>query len=191
MNVVLIYGPPAVGKLTTAKELSKLTGYKIFHNHLTVNLVYSIFESKSETGEALSQKLRLEVVKNAVNSNLEGLIMTYVYEHPINQDYIEKLIQTVEQNNGNIYFVQLLATKETLKNRVNYESRKIHNKISDFEKLQRVMSESEMLTPIQVAPSLIIENSNKNPELVAHEIARKFALVDEYDLEEKLVSVND
>ncbi|HIJ11483.1 TPA: hypothetical protein HA278_05490, partial [Candidatus Woesearchaeota archaeon] len=44
MIFVLIYGPMAVGKLTVAKELVKLTGYKLFHNHLTVDLVGSIFE---------------------------------------------------------------------------------------------------------------------------------------------------
>ena len=43
MNLVFIYGPPAVGKLTVAKELSLITGYPLFHNHLTRDLVHELF----------------------------------------------------------------------------------------------------------------------------------------------------
>jgi len=32
---VAFLGPPGVGKLTVAEELSKLSGHKVFHNHLT------------------------------------------------------------------------------------------------------------------------------------------------------------
>ena len=34
MKHLFLYGAPAVGKLTVAKELADLTGYKLFHNHL-------------------------------------------------------------------------------------------------------------------------------------------------------------
>jgi hypothetical protein len=43
MKLILLYGPPAVGKLTIAKEIARLTGFKVFHAHLTVDLVASIF----------------------------------------------------------------------------------------------------------------------------------------------------
>jgi adenylate kinase family enzyme len=32
MHLVVIFGPPAVGKMTVGHELTKLTGYKLFHN---------------------------------------------------------------------------------------------------------------------------------------------------------------
>jgi replication-associated recombination protein RarA len=32
---LLLYGPPAVGKLTIAKEIARLTGFKVAHAHLT------------------------------------------------------------------------------------------------------------------------------------------------------------
>jgi hypothetical protein len=43
MKLLLLYGPPAVGKLTIAKEIARLTEFKVFHAHLTVDLVASIF----------------------------------------------------------------------------------------------------------------------------------------------------
>ena len=39
MKLIVIYGPPAAGKLTVAKELSKLTGFKVLHNHITIDLI--------------------------------------------------------------------------------------------------------------------------------------------------------
>ncbi len=36
-TLVYLYGPPAVGKLTVATELQRLTGFRLFHNHLTVD----------------------------------------------------------------------------------------------------------------------------------------------------------
>jgi tRNA A37 N6-isopentenylltransferase MiaA len=33
MELLFIYGPAAVGKLTIGRELAKLTGYRLFHNH--------------------------------------------------------------------------------------------------------------------------------------------------------------
>jgi len=34
MNLVFLHGPAASGKLTVGRELSRLTGYRLFHNHL-------------------------------------------------------------------------------------------------------------------------------------------------------------
>ena len=34
-NLVQIIGPQAVGKMTVGQELSKITGYKLFYNHMT------------------------------------------------------------------------------------------------------------------------------------------------------------
>lgn len=49
MKLVILYGPPAVGKLTVGAELAELTGFKLFHNHLTTDMVMSLFPHGSET----------------------------------------------------------------------------------------------------------------------------------------------
>ena len=48
MQLVYIYGALGVGKFTVAQELVALTGFKLFHNHLAVNLAASIFSHQSE-----------------------------------------------------------------------------------------------------------------------------------------------
>ncbi|KAA1807131.1 hypothetical protein FXB61_003723 [Bacillus cereus] len=39
MKLILIFGPQAVGKMTVGQELATLTGLKLFHNHMTIDLV--------------------------------------------------------------------------------------------------------------------------------------------------------
>lgn len=39
MKLVIITGPHAVGKMTVGQELERLTGLKLFHNHMTIDIV--------------------------------------------------------------------------------------------------------------------------------------------------------
>lgn len=42
MKFVLIIGAGAVGKMTVGQELAKITGLKLFHNHMTIEPVIEI-----------------------------------------------------------------------------------------------------------------------------------------------------
>jgi shikimate kinase len=44
MKLVILFGPPAVGKMTVGQELAKATGLKLFHYHVTIELVLNFFE---------------------------------------------------------------------------------------------------------------------------------------------------
>jgi hypothetical protein len=44
MRLIFLYGLPATGKHTVAQYLAALTGYKLFHNHLAVDLLLSVFD---------------------------------------------------------------------------------------------------------------------------------------------------
>jgi hypothetical protein len=35
VKFVVIFGPPAAGKMTVGRELAALTGWRLFHNHRT------------------------------------------------------------------------------------------------------------------------------------------------------------
>jgi len=65
MRLVYLYGPPGVGKLTVARELVALTGFKLFHNHLTVDLVRSLFPFDSEPYSRLMRQFRRDMFAEA------------------------------------------------------------------------------------------------------------------------------
>ena len=79
MNLVLLYGPPAVGKMTVGAQLSQLTGYPLFHNHLTVDLGLLFFPFGSAPFQRLVTGLRYQCVQAAAEAGAQGLIFTYVY----------------------------------------------------------------------------------------------------------------
>ena len=47
MKFVLNAGPPAVGKMAVGLELSALTGFKLFHNHASIDAALSVFSQVS------------------------------------------------------------------------------------------------------------------------------------------------
>ena len=44
LQVVFIFGPTASGKLTIAREVAAMTGFRLFPDHLAVNLVNGVFD---------------------------------------------------------------------------------------------------------------------------------------------------
>lgn len=44
-RVIILYGPPGVGKLTVGQALAKKTDLKLFHVHLLADLVSSLFDT--------------------------------------------------------------------------------------------------------------------------------------------------
>lgn len=111
MKLVLIFGPQAVGKMTVGHELEKITGLRLFHNHMTIELVSNFFSYGSREGKRLVSLFRQEIFEAVAQSDLEGLIFTYVWAFDMKEDwdYIDKVCNIFESRGGEIYFVELEA----------------------------------------------------------------------------------
>jgi hypothetical protein len=100
MKLIFISGLPGVGKLTVAKEVSALTGYKLFHNHLVVDLLLSVFEFGTAQFVELRESIWLSVFEQACRAGLPGLVFTFNAENTVRQSFIPKLQETVAANGG-------------------------------------------------------------------------------------------
>ncbi len=111
MKFILITGPQAVGKMTVGQELAKLTGLKLFHNHMTIDLVSNFFSYGSAQGKRLVHLFRMEIFKEVADSDLEGLIFTFVWAFDMKEDwdYVEKIFHIFEEKGADIYIVELEA----------------------------------------------------------------------------------
>jgi len=58
MELVVVFGPPAVGKMTVGREICLLTGFKLFHNHMTIEPVLDIFPYGSPQFSRLVSEFR-------------------------------------------------------------------------------------------------------------------------------------
>jgi hypothetical protein len=170
MKLIFIYGPPATGKLTVAKELAKLTNYKIFHNHLTVDLLRSVFKFGTKTFFDLSDRIRLEIFEAAAKEKIDGLIFTFCYSHPDDDKFVKKVKKRVEKYGGEVDFIQLYCEISELKNRVKEASRENFAKIKTKKGLEASLRKWDLFTPIPFVKSLQIDNTNISAKQVANKI---------------------
>ena len=114
MKFIWIIGPQAVGKMTVGQELAKRTNMKLFHNHMTIDLVTQIFDYHSKEAKHLISLFRQSIFEEAAKSDLKGLIFTYVLAYNLQSDldYVQQVTTFFESNNIEVYFVELEATVE-------------------------------------------------------------------------------
>ena len=111
MELVILFGPPAVGKMTVGYELCKLTGYKLLHNHMTVEPVLEIFPFGSPPFLRLVGEFRRRIVEEALEAELPGLVMTFVWALDLESDTagIQAFIELAESRGGRVRLVELYA----------------------------------------------------------------------------------
>ncbi|OXM51378.1 hypothetical protein CFP71_25320 [Amycolatopsis thailandensis] len=111
MDFVVIFGPPAVGKMTVGEELCKLTGFKLFHNHMAVEPVLGIFPFGSPPFGRLVNEFRRRVIEEAADAELPGLVFTYVWglELPEDAELIGSYVDIVGSRGGRTRFVELYS----------------------------------------------------------------------------------
>jgi hypothetical protein len=133
MKLIFLHGFPGVGKLTVARELATLTGFKLFHNHLTVDLVTSVFDFGSEQFVELREKIWLEVFSEAAETDLTGLIFTFAYDRTVSDSFIGKVQSIVESSGGTVLFVELTCSREELERRLTSPTRQEFGKLTSLE----------------------------------------------------------
>ena len=143
MKLILLYGPPAVGKLTIAKEIARLTGFTLFHAHLTSDLVEAIFPRGTPSFRTLAWDLRYAVFAAAAQAHLDGLTFTTVYGRDHREQFIARCMEVVEPCGGEVCFVHVYCQAETLRQRVVREDRKQYGKITSVDLLNETLHKGE------------------------------------------------
>jgi hypothetical protein len=111
MKFIVIFGPPAVGKMTVGYELAKLTGFRLFHNHMTIELVLNFFDYKEPQFHTLVAEFRKRIFEEVAASDLTGLIFTFVWALELKSEktYIERICGIFREKGADVYFVELEA----------------------------------------------------------------------------------
>jgi shikimate kinase len=143
-TLVYLYGPPASGKLTVAERLAELTGFTLFHNHLTVNAVRSVFPFGSDAYEGVLHRLRLDVFATAAEAGV-SLIFTNnsAWPGPNGREHFHNFAteaqRTINARGGRTVFVCLRAPLTVLEERLQSESRRAHQKLLDVVTLRELV----------------------------------------------------
>ena len=186
MKFILIFGPQTVGKMTVGQELATLTGLKLFHNHMTIDLVSLIFDYSTKEAKRLVSLFRNEIFEEVSKSDLSGMIFTYVWAFDLQSDwdYIHHVVSIFESKGGTVYFVELEAELDERLERNKSPHRLEHKpKKRDIEwsenNLKETMKKHRLNSlhgEIEKEEYIKINNTYLSPKEVAEMIKEKFRL---------------
>ncbi|OGH18599.1 MAG: hypothetical protein A2868_02440 [Candidatus Levybacteria bacterium RIFCSPHIGHO2_01_FULL_40_15b] len=173
MNLILLYGPPAVGKLTVAKKLGKLTGYKLFDNHSVIDVVSKIFDWGNPALLKLEYEIRARVVQEAARSGINLIVTGAIVNH--NEFLYKGFVDSYSMRDGRALLVKLTADKQTLNGRVEHESRQRKINTKDF--LGEFIGKyPETLDKFGEGEQLVIDTSETAPKEAAQRIVDFYKL---------------
>lgn len=176
MKLIFIYGLPATGKLTIARELSEITGYKLFHNHLVVDLLLPLFDFGSEPFVKLREEMWLAVFEQTCRIQMPGLIFTFNPETTVRPRFIDDTLDAVTSHNGQVDFVELIAPLSELKLRINSPSRLQYRKLSSLSLFEKLYDDGVFDTSYMPRPRLTVDTSLFSPRDAATHICHSLEL---------------
>lgn len=177
MKLIFLHGLPGVGKLTVARELAGLTGYRLFHNHLTVDLVGSVFEFGSRPFVELRERFWLAVFRRAAEEDLPGLVFTFVFERTVRDDFVGRVLEEVESRGGEVLFAELTCRRDVFKGRLTDASRAQFGKLRSVEFLDELVADGRVYRPDALPrPNFTLDTTDLGPAEAASRIAEHYEL---------------
>ena len=183
MDLIILIGSGAVGKMTVGQELVKITDFRLFHNHMMIEPAIEIF---GRYDGAIVSKLREDIFDAFMKTEYQGLIFTFMwgFDLPSDWDYITGVAKKFEDTGGTVYWVELVADQAVRLERNKTENRLINKaskrdlKVSEDRlireetKYRLVSREGEIPFPNYIK----IDNTNLEPDEVARMIKERFNL---------------
>jgi hypothetical protein len=175
-TIILLYGYPATGKLTVARELEKISNAILVDNHLVANPLFQIVRADGQAPlpEAIwgfVARIR-DVVLDAI-INLSAADDSFIFTNCLYEEYspdhdnYDKWLKLAEQRGAKFIPVMLTCPLEILKQRVGNPDRAVRMKLTSTPELDRLYKTYSLIN--KPHPNLITLNTSQHS---AAEIAK-------------------
>jgi hypothetical protein len=184
VRLIVLFGPPAVGKMTVGRALAERTGLRLFHNHLTIEPVLAIFPFDSPPFARLVRSFREQIFDEVARSDLPGLVFTCMWSLDDERDkrFVDGVCDRFRARGAAVHFVELYATLEERLRRNRTEERLLakpskrdvaasEGRLLANEDRLRLNTDGDFFYPDD---HLRIDNTDRAAEDVADEIIRYF-----------------
>lgn len=113
-ELLVLFGPPAVGKMTVGQAICARSDFRLFHNHQTIEPLHEIFGQASPAFATLNAEFRRRVIEEAAANDVR-LVLTTVWNLAGERDaaYIRVLVSPYVQRGLRVRFVELYADLAT------------------------------------------------------------------------------
>ena len=113
-ELLLVTGPPAVGKMTVGRAICARSDFRLFHNHHTVEPLLEVFGHGTVPFERLSLEFRRRVLEEAVEHGL-SLVFTLVWgvDDPEEADLVRQMLHPYRAAGLPVRWVELYADLST------------------------------------------------------------------------------
>lgn len=175
MKLIFIYGPVASGKLTIARELGRLTDFPVFHNHLIVDAVASVFPFGTEPFVRLREQMWLDMMREAAEAQ-RSLIFTFAPEPSVAEGFHHRAADLVAAAGGSTQFVQLKVPVAEQEKRLTAPSRAEFGKLQSLSLLRELREQFAASERAMPPGDVVIDTSTLEPAQAALEIVKTLAL---------------
>jgi len=175
VQLVFLYGLPGVGKLTVGRELQALTGYRLFHNHLVVDLLESVFEFGSPSFVELREHIWISTFREAARRDV-SLIFTFAPERTVRPRFPADTEETVNSEGGRVFFVSLTCAEVELERRLGESSRAPFNKLKSRDRYRELRDSGAFEFP-GLRADLEIDTGSVSPSQAAERIRARLTAV--------------
>jgi hypothetical protein len=109
--VVVIIGPPAVGKMTVGQALAQRTGFPLLHNHVVADMVAMFFPVGTPEFTLLNTQITTQLVTELLRAYPAGLILTrtHDFDNPRDAEMMALLLALMGGGGTQFGFVELTA----------------------------------------------------------------------------------
>ena len=166
MQMIFIYGPAASGKLTVARALQQLSGFRLFHNHLAVDAALSLFDFGTPSFIQLREVIWLSAFEEAAQAG-QSFIFTFHPEASVRPGFIRDAVDAIEKSGGQVYFVALECPQEQIELRISNADRSNFRKLTSLADYRRLQSSGAFEFPPMPDPVITIRTDLVTPEEAA------------------------
>jgi len=161
--------------LTVANAIASETGFKVFHNHLSIDCIEPVFDFGTEPFFRLIEMIRRETIAEAARAG-QDLIYTFCYAKGSDDAHVAAVAEAVEENGGEVCFVLLTCERGELEKRVLTEERRKFGKASDLGILHEILDKHDLFSPVPERESLCLDNTDLSPAEAARRIIEHYEL---------------
>lgn len=136
--VFLIYGKPACGKYTIAKELSNIVDGYLLDNHFFNNIVFPYVTINNETLPYICESIYkiedefLNIVSKYKKENKSYIFTNVLLDNDSDKTFLEKIKMFSQKMNCRFVPIEVICTEECIEKRIDTEDRKNRHKLTNM-----------------------------------------------------------